>query len=97
MLFDGVTDFEVLVCDLVERDFGGWVVSYAFFDDFAGDVDVSFAGLGVKSGTDVHVAVAVVFAPGSSDGLFDDVEDGFLREAFFLGDDVNHGGHLLEI
>ena len=97
VFFDGVADFGVFVCDLVERDFGGWVVGYALLDDFAGYVDVGFAGLGIEGGADVHITVAVVFAPGGGDGLLDDVEDSLFREAFFFRNDINHGGHLLEI
>ena len=96
-LFDGVADFEIFALGLIERNFGRRVEGDAFFDDFANHVNVGFAGLGVEGGADVHVAVAVVFAPGGSDGLLDDVKYGLLRQAFFLCDDVNHGGHLLQI
>ena len=71
--FNLVADFGLLVFDLIERDFGRRVVGDAFLDDFASHEDIGFAGLGVEGGADVHVAVAVVFAPSGGDGLFDDV------------------------
>ena len=73
LFFNGVTDLSLLVFDLVKWDFGRRVVSDAFFDDLARNEDIGFTSLGVKDGTDVHVAVAVVFAPSGSDSLFDNI------------------------
>ena len=94
LFFDGATDFGVFA-GFTLGNFGRGVIGEPVLDDFASDIDIGFAGVGVQNGANVHIAVAVVFAPSGGDGLFDNTEDSLSRETFFFGNDVNHGGHLL--
>ena len=88
---DDVAEF-FLFASFTEGDFATGIKGDVVFYDSAHDENVSFAGVEVEFGADVHVSVAVVFAPSGGDGLLDDFQDDFLGEIFLLCDDVDHAG-----
>ena len=94
--FDNVADFFAFA-GFFDGDFVRGIVGDVVFDDSTHDESVGFAGVEIEFGTDVHVFVAVVFAPGGGDGLLDNVENGFFGQVFFFSDDVDHAGKLFEI
>ena len=98
-LFDDITKFSVWVKldGFSERNLGSWVISDIVLDDSTSNVDVGGAIGGIEAGANVHLTVAVVFAPGGGDGLFDDFEDSISWQTLFFCYDVNHSGHLFEV
>ena len=82
---------------IVSGELGGGVEGDASFADGTGDENVGFASVDVQNGADVHVFVAIVFAPSGGNRHLDDVKDGFFGERFFFGDDFDHRSHLFAV
>ena len=72
LFFDDVTDF-LFLTSFLKGNFSGGIEGDIIFDDSAHDEGISFAGVEVEFGADIHVLVAVIFAPGSGNGLLDDI------------------------
>jgi len=72
LFFDNIADVFAFA-GFTQGDFAGWVEGDVVFDDGMHDEDVGLAGVEIELCADVHVFVAVVFAPSGGDGLLDDV------------------------
>ena len=74
LFFDKFADFLAICFGF--WNFGSWVVGDVIFDNFALNVNISFAGVQIELTANVHILVAVIFAPCGSNCLLDHVNYG---------------------